>query len=778
MSLLAMLDHALQLGGRGWRIFPVHTTISGVCSCGQDCGKNAGKHPRVKAWQKVATSEQAQILKWWLRWPESNIGVAAGHGLIVLDLDNKEEIERFSAIAALHGGLPMTLTAQTGRGYHIYLGGDLKGSKKIDELLVRGEGGFVIAPPSWHASGKRYQWVKDVPFVPAPDWFMKWVQAIDNKQGTLKNTSALSAQKPAYLNINNKQYQASISARASAALNDIPQTPYEIARITSALATIPASCARDPWLHIGFALHSLHWERSDGSDIGFELWNTWSASCAEKYSLFDCEAVWRSFGKEGRSGITIATLYHIAESYGWLGFAPPETTINGHASVPAILPAYLTEPIDASPLIELNQKYACIGDLGGKCLVMGWVPSKVEDNLRVPSFQSFKSFAERYGNRYVTVRDKEDETKSAQLGAYWLKWRARMSYDGLDLVPNQPMLLANNTLNLWQGFAIEPRQGRWDRMQEHITEVLAENDPVCLDYLVRWSAWAVQNPGERAEVALVFRGDKGAGKGTFAHALRRMFGQHGLHISNAKHLVGSFNAHLRNCLLLYADEAFWAGDKQGESVLKALITEPVQMIEQKGVDAQQWKNRVHLIMTANAEWVVPASHDERRYAVFNVSNKYLKNEKYFEKLYQELRDGGLAAMLYDLMHINLGNWHPRRIPNTEALRQQKIKSMNYLQEWWETLLQEGAIPAAPKDTPDVAMAQYLMNHVKEFAPRLRDLSAAALGRFLADHGCIKLHKASGNAWRFPDLAKARQQWENKYQGWKWEAEIKNWAIKT
>jgi hypothetical protein len=315
-------------------------------------------------------------------------------------------------------------------------------------------------------------------------------------------------------------------------------------------------------------------------------------------------------------------------------------------------------------------------------------------------------------------------------------------------------------------------------MKEHIAEILAEGSAEQLDYIMRWSAWAVQHPGERAEVSLVFRGDKGSGKGTFAHTMRRLFGQHGLHISNSKHLVGAFNAHLRNCLFLFADEAFWAGDKQGESVLKALITEPVLMIEQKGVDATQWRNRVHLIMAANAEWVVPASHDERRYAMFNVSNKRLQNETYFNKLYDELENGGLEAMLYDLLRAKLGDWHPRKIPHTEALREQKIRSMTNLQEWWEQLLQEATIPAAPKDTPDVAMAVYLMNHAREFAPRLRDLTPAALGRFLSEHGCIKLHRTSGNAWRFPELPKARAEWERRYQGWRWGHDVEHWVARS
>ena len=101
---------------------------------------------------------------------------------------------------------------------------------------------------------------------------------------------------------------------------------------------------------------------------------------------------------------------------------------------------------------------------------------------------------------------------------------------------------------------------------------------------------------------------------------------------------------------LFADEAYWAGDKKAESVLKGLITEPTLLIEQKGIDAVQWPNRLHVLMAANADWVVPASYDERRFAVFDVSNKYAQGaaseserRDYFDALFHEIENGGVEA---------------------------------------------------------------------------------------------------------------------------------------
>lgn len=792
-----LLDHALQYAARGWRVFPVHTTVSGVCSCGRACGKDASKHPRIKAWQVNATTDRAQIEKWWSRWPQSNIGIATGGGLVVTDLDGPAEIETFRRLAEPQGGLPETLVAQTARGFHVYLAGDWNTTRKVPDskgLLVRGTGGFVIAPPSWHASGIRYSWAKDLAIAPMPDWFRSWLQSsgTPNENGSItSNTNqTLLRNIPEHIRAKNEQNQPLIANRAKSALRDVPQTQAEFNRLTSALASIPANCPRDSWLQVGMALQALQWERGDGTDLGFELWRAWSETGGEKFvGLHDLETRWRSFGK--REGVGLGTLFHIAEQHGWIGNAPREVVevgiptakpagTNGHASIPFVLPTRFSDA--ESPLIDLNAKYACIGDVGGKCLVMGWVPSKADPVVEVPSFQTFKSFAERYGHRYVAVEDeKKDgtvEVKQAQMGAYWLKWRRRKSYDGIDMVPGAGETVNGNTLNLWRGFAVQPVAGTWDRMKAHIGEVLADGDADSMAYIMKWSAWAVQNPGERAESALVFRGGKGTGKGTFAHVLRKLFGAHGLHIANSKHLVGAFNAHLRNCLLLYADEAYWAGDKQGESTLKALITESTLTIEQKGVDAVQWRNRIHLIMTANAEWVIPASHDERRYVVCNVSDKYTEDKSWFAPLYKEMDEGGLAAMLYDLQNLDLKGWHPRQIIRTQALTEQKMQSMSPLHEWWENLLQEGTIPAAPKDTPDQTMAVYLLNHARDFAPKLRELTPTRLGRFLSDHGCIKLHRAAGNGWRFAPLQEVREQWAKRYQGWKWHFEVREWVLRA
>jgi hypothetical protein len=155
--------------------------------------------------------------------------------------------------------------------------------------------------------------------------------------------------------------------------------------------------------------------------------------------------------------------------------------------------------------------------------------------------------------------------------------------------------------------------------------------------------------------------------------------------------VGDFNGHLRDCVYLFADEAFYAGDRQHESVLKALITEPTIAIESKYQNVILVPNLLHIWMAANADWVVPASHDERRYFVLNVLNTRLGDNAYFVKLWGQLEGGGLAAMLCDMLERDISHFDHRAIPQTPALAEQKRLSLDTLDAWWLAVLDRGYV---------------------------------------------------------------------------------------
>lgn len=171
----------------GWRVFPLHSTDdAGMCSCGNaECG-GPGKHPRTARGCLDASTDAAQIRAWWERWSDANVGIATGAGLVVIDIDPRSGGD--DSIVDLRrslGALPDTVEALTGGGgRHIYLAAPCEVRNSAGVLApgidVRGDGGYVVAPPSTHASGRGYAWESssrpdEVDVAPAPK---AWLDAM------------------------------------------------------------------------------------------------------------------------------------------------------------------------------------------------------------------------------------------------------------------------------------------------------------------------------------------------------------------------------------------------------------------------------------------------------------------------------------------------------------------------------------------------------------------------------------------------------------------------
>ena len=209
-------------------------------------------------------------------------------------------------------------------------------------------------------------------------------------------------------------------------------------------------------------------------------------------------------------------------------------------------------------------------------------------------------------------------------------------------------------------------------------------------------------------------------------------------------LTGRFNAHLRDTCLLFADEAYWPGDKGAEGSLKRLITEPELFIEGKGRDGVMVANRLHVIIASNEDWVIPAGLDERRFVVFDVAEHRKQDKSWFDPLYAEMDNGGLEAMLRDLLELDLDGWHPRNIIRTEALREQQLRSLSPENEWVLELLETGILEGADSKDPSCARSESLFKQAREISPRLKFKSNQLLAQELIKRGCIP-KRLSGSA---------------------------------
>lgn len=160
----SLASWAIKYYWLGWSVIPAHNvTEQGKCSCGRAKCSSVGKHPRIRweMYQRKRASEN-EITNWWRQWPTANIAIITGKisGIVVLDIDPR------------HGGdeslidlkLPeSTVTSKTGgQGQHLVfrcpsepIANRANAWPGID---VRGDGGYIIAPPSNHEQGQRYEW--------------------------------------------------------------------------------------------------------------------------------------------------------------------------------------------------------------------------------------------------------------------------------------------------------------------------------------------------------------------------------------------------------------------------------------------------------------------------------------------------------------------------------------------------------------------------------------------------------------------------------------------
>jgi hypothetical protein len=365
------------------------------------------------------------------------------------------------------------------------------------------------------------------------------------------------------------------------------------------------------------------------------------------------------------------------------------------------------------PILErLNANHAVITNIAGKCRIIEELRdySSDEESRSILTFSTFEDFRNRYSNEFVGIWI-DGKPKSISIGKYWLAHKNRRQYLSIEFMPkgDKP-----DIYNLWQGFTVQPKAGDCSLFLDHILENVCSGNDKHYEYLINWLARVIQYPATQGEVAVVLKGDKGVGKSIVPRIFGKLLGRHYLHIANSEHLVGKFNAHLRDVVCLFADEAFFAGDKKNEPVLKMLITESRIPIEQKGIDAISSPNYIHLIMASNEDHVIRATGKERRYFVLQVSQAKQQDMHYFGDIFKQMeKEGGLQALLDHLQNIDLKDFDVRAVPQTSALKDQKSQSLTPIEDWWYQKLKEGWILENNKEWKHMVVSSDLvMDYIK------------------------------------------------------------------
>ncbi|MCV0098069.1 bifunctional DNA primase/polymerase [Pseudomonas aeruginosa] len=641
-------------------------------------GRQRGKSPLDPAWQ-AKDYDSREVLE-RARRAGLNVGVRLPPNWVVLDVDPRNFPEGRDPLAELvrDAGLdlsqaPHVRTGSGGHHYYFRKPADVQLLDSLEDypgLEFKSQGRQVVAPGSIHPCGRPYEWDDLAPFPeeapPMPDRLLAMARRPVRAHGEAAGFGELTPEKLAET------------------LEQIDPTDFS---------------AHDDWLALMMACH--HATAGEGRQE-FIDWSTQDPDYLDDAWIigrrWDSLHASPSGGRRGRP-VTIKFLHKVVqEAGGEVARVEPEDDFDAWEE-----PDDLGQGVDDAALRQPPKpegKDAVLEEMNAQhCVVMENGKFRVFTEEFDPVLgrhfyqrSSKEDFQNLYCNSFVEQMNDRPTTRAQ----FWLKHPHRRQYKGVIFDPSGDH---DGWLNLWRGWAEKPKPGDWSLLDQLIREVLTDGDRRAYEYVMNWIAAMFQRPSEPAEVAVAFQGAKGTGKGTLGRVLQQLAGPHGLHISSPEHITGRFNSHLQNCICLFADEAFWAGDKAGEAKLKALVTEPTVAYEGKGRDAVMGKNLIHIVMASNSDWVVPAGLDgERRFAVFKVNESRKDDHAFFRALNRQLDEGGRAAFLHDMLARDIDGWHPRNdIPQNSALAEQKLRGMEPEFAWWHSLLYDGELPGYDED---------------------------------------------------------------------------------
>jgi energy-coupling factor transporter ATP-binding protein EcfA2 len=427
-----------------------------------------------------------------------------------------------------------------------------------------------------------------------------------------------------------------------------------------------------------------------------------------------------------------------------------------------------TSPAHIATIDEINKTFFVTTE-GGKTLIFEEAYDYAQERsvLKRHSLTGFKAL---FMNKDVTIQY-GDKTKKVELGQAWLKSPDRREYPkGVALLPK--VLEPKGVYNMWRGFAKKPRAVSWDHLQDFLFQIICKGDSEVYSYLVRFLADMVQNPGRVPGVAIVLRGARGTGKSTLFEFLDALIGQHSTRIPTPGKLAGNFNQHLRDAILVCVDEFSGKEAKKYEGVLKSLITEPQIAIEAKGIDIVNAKNYCHFFFAANDAFAVPSAKDERRFCVIDVSDSRKQDHNYFKDLRNNVYGGELEGFLYELEKMDLSDFNVFDVPQTEALKEQKIFNLDPVNRWVFAKLSEGEINGRIwSDRPlEIAVKEahkdycrfindYKLGDIEDSAPFGKKVSKIIS---VENAGKRKLPEGLGRGhfWRLRGLFEAREDFQN------------------
>lgn len=277
------------------------------------------------------------------------------------------------------------------------------------------------------------------------------------------------------------------------------------------------------------------------------------------------------------------------------------------------------------------------------------------------------SLFDRQEHQVVSLSDVRDACRHREVHKQWMQHpdRSIVRATEVDFDPGceDPQI----TCNLWAGWPTAPLSGACDKLLDLLRHMCSgDDDPARLyDWVIRWLAFPIQNPGAKMQTTLVLHGPQGTGKNMFFEAVMAIYGEYGRIIDQSA-IEDKFNDWASRKLFLIADEVVARTDLfHVKNKLKAFITGSWIRINPKNMAARDERNHVNMVFLSNEPMPVALEEDDRRHAV--IWTPAGLSEAFYQAVANELAAGGAAALHHHLLQVDLtGFKESTRPPFTDA----------------------------------------------------------------------------------------------------------------
>ena len=619
--------------------------------------KSNDKVPLSTGWQKEAKADATP----WSNGSDFNIGVYCGDKLIIVDIDIKNGIDGEKAWKLLGIKESMFQIRTTSGGRHIYylvpkgVSVSNSASKIADGVDIRAVGGYVVGAGS----------------------------EIDGSKYTPINIGATMMEAPTSLIKLCKKTKARVDDFNIPAGDLDTKENLESAKIFLSRAQVSIEGAGGDATAFGVAAKVREMGISEDECLDLMM-AEWNSKCIPPWS-----------GEE--LTVKVSNAYKYASSK--IGSDTPEVQFADEPDSGPVIKRELTT------LERYNRDHALVTIGTGFVITDEYLDDKGRQRVSLHGKEAFHLM--KVADSYINL-----EGRRIYFSKEWLMSPHRRTYRGFTFDP-RVIGPVDGKFNQWNGFTLDPLVGLsvdetkkgCNLFLKHVRDIVCGGDRTQYKWMINHFAHLIQYPWKKPETSIVIVGDKGTGKSLVFDVIGGLVRDNYIVTAEKRMLLGNFNSHMETALVFQFEEAFWAGDKTAEGKLKLIVTGKYHMIERKGYEPYMVGNFARIYITSNNAWAVPASVDERRWAVFACLNAMSGNKKYFKDIFDQLTDNnghGYKCLMTLLAHMDVDQTLVHTPPKTEALADQKMETLDDISAWLHDCLREGDLKTAGTGFEDEA----------------------------------------------------------------------------